>query len=71
MKATTWAVLGSIAVNLVLGFLIALVFSVAPTVQADEMAGGPAQAPLVAAPDPQPPHQGGYLVAVRMGWEAS
>jgi hypothetical protein len=69
MKTTTWAVLGAIAVNLALGFVIAQLFSVVPAAQADEMGGNPAAAQL--APAPEPAHKGGYLVAVRMGWEAS
>lgn len=71
MKTTTWAVLGAIAVNLALGFVIAQVFSVVPAVQADEMAHCATPAPAITAPDPQLSHKGGYLVAVRMGWEAS
>jgi len=71
MRITTWAVLGSLLINLVLGLLVAAVFSVAPPVRAAEhaqcagptmhTAQTPARAVLV--------HRG-YLVAVRMGWAA-
>jgi hypothetical protein len=68
----TWAALGSLAINLVLGCVVALVFSVAPVAQAAESP----QAPATSAPAPAaPPTQEGskkddYLVAVRMGWAA-
>jgi hypothetical protein len=73
MKTTrTWAVLGSLAINFVLGCVVALVFSAAPAVQAAEAPRAPASAPATPAP---PPAQDGskkddYLVAVRMGWAA-
>ncbi len=73
MKTTkTWAVVGSLAINLVLGCLVALVFSAAPAVQAAEAPHAGPAAPATPAP---PPTQDGskkddYLTAVRMGWAA-
>ena len=70
---TTWAVLGSLAINLVLGCIIALVFSAAPAVQAAEVPAGTAKAPatpVAAAPAPQGGKKDSYIVAVRMGWAA-
>ncbi len=73
MKTTkTWAVFGSLAINLVLGCVVALVFSIGPAVQAAEAPHPAASAPATPAP---PPTQEGskkddYLVAVRMGWAA-
>jgi hypothetical protein len=74
MKMTTWAVLGSLVINLMLAMVIAAVFSVAPQAHAAEQQGCSAahaavhvkQAPAHAAPAPS--GRGGYLVAVRMGW---
>ena len=73
MKPTnTWAVLGSLAINLILGCIVALVFSAAPAVQAAEAPHPAASTPATPA---APPAQDGskkddYLVAVRMGWAA-
>ena len=71
-KTMTWAVMGSLAINLVLGCIVALVFSAAPAVQAAEAPHPAAGAP--AAPAPPPAQEGSkkddYLVAVRMGWAA-
>jgi hypothetical protein len=71
-KVTTWAALGSVAINLALGFVIALVFSAAPAVQAHEMGRGAARdaGVQVSATAPQRNDAGDYLVAVRMGWAA-
>jgi hypothetical protein len=73
MRATTWAVFGSLFINLVLGLLIAALFSVAPLAQAAEPAPvhcahgvHTKQAPERAAP-PAPTRRA-YLVDVRMGW---
>src|ERR1700680_93735 len=38
MRVTTWAVVGSLLINLVLGLLVAAVFSVAPPARAAERA---------------------------------
>jgi hypothetical protein len=70
---TTWAALGSLFINVMLGLVIAAVFSAAPTAQAGESAhvrcAGQAkhakQAPPQAAPAPT---RRAYLVEVRMGW---
>jgi hypothetical protein len=71
-KTTTWAVVGSLAINFVLGCVVALVFSGAPTVQAAEAPHPVAGAPATPAPPAAP--GGGkkddYLVALRMGWAA-
>lgn len=68
MKTTTWAMFGSLLVNLMLGLLVAAVFSVAPVAQATEVGGAHCphakQAPARA---PAPAHRG-YLVEARMGW---
>ena len=71
MRATTWAVLGSLLINLVLGLLVAAVFSVAPA-RAAERAPCDGRHPVHTSPTPDRPapvHRG-YLVAVRMGWAA-
>jgi hypothetical protein len=70
MKATTWAILGSLAINLMLGLVIATVFSVSPPAMAAE---SPACSTHAAAPARQAPAQPArsghrYIVAVRMGW---
>ena len=69
-KTTTWAVFGSLAINLVLGCIIALVFSAAPAVQASELPQGAASAPAAspAAPAKDSSKKVDYLTAVRMGW---
>src|SRR5882672_1697363 len=69
MRVTSWAVLGSLLINLVLALLVAAVFSVAPPARAAERAPCALGHP---APTPDRPalvHHG-YLVAVRMGWGA-
>jgi hypothetical protein len=70
MRNTIWAILGSLAINLMLGLAITTVFSVSPPAQA---AGLPACSGHAAAPTrqaPAPPARSGrrYIVAVRMGW---
>jgi hypothetical protein len=70
MRVTTWAVLGSLLINLVLGLLVAAVFSVAPPVRAAERAPCAVGRPVHTTQTPDRPalvHHG-YLVAVRMGW---
>jgi len=69
MRVTTWAVLGSLLINLVLGLLVAAVFSVAPARAAERApcAGGHAVHTTQSPDRPAPVHRG-YLVAVRMGW---
>jgi hypothetical protein len=72
MRVTTWAVLGSLLINLVLGLLVAAVFSVAPPARAAERAPCALGHPMHTAQTPDRPalvHHG-YLVAVRMGWGA-
>ncbi len=73
MKTTTWAALGSLCINIVLGLVIAAVFSAAPTAQAGESVhlhcGGQAKHAKQAAPQAAPaPTRRAYLVEVRMGW---
>ena len=72
MKTTTWAALGSLFINVMLGLVIAAVFSAAPSAQAGEpthlSCGGQAKhakQPPQAAPAPT---RRAYLVEVRMGW---
>lgn len=71
-KTTTWAVVGSLAINLALGGIIALVLSAVPAAQATELPQVPASLP--ATPVKTPAQDGNkkvdYLTAVRMGWAA-
>jgi hypothetical protein len=70
-KTTTWAVAGSLAINLALGGIIALVLSAVPAAQATELPQAPATAPApVKAPAPDGSKKSDYLTAVRMGWAA-
>ena len=70
MRTVTWAILGSLGINLMLGLVIAAVFSVSPPAMAAE---SPACSTHAAAPARQAPAQPArsghrYIVAVRMGW---
>jgi hypothetical protein len=70
MKTTTVGVLGTLAINLALGLLVAAVFSITPVAHAREVAQCPDQ--KVAQPvTADHERAGGHLAAVRMGWEAS
>ena len=75
-KTTTWAVLGSVVINLGLALAVAAVFSVTPRAQATvAQSATPARDAICAhAPREVRPavHEQGdsYLVAVRMGWGA-
>jgi hypothetical protein len=77
MRRMTWAVLGSLLVNLMLGMLVAAVFSVTPTARAAEVNGCASthhaapvrQSPAPAAPGTPSRHS--YLVEARMGWAIS
>ncbi|HEY0767548.1 MAG TPA: hypothetical protein VGD47_06300 [Steroidobacteraceae bacterium] len=72
MRVTTWAVLGSLLINLVLGLLVAAVFSVAPPARAAEHAQCAMERTLHTTRTPDRPtlvHRR-YLVEVRMGWAA-
>lgn len=73
MKTKTWAMFGSLLINLMLGLLVAAVFSVAPAAHAAEpghCAGAHAehvkQSP--AAPARPVATRRSYLVDARMGW---
>ena len=71
MRVTTWAVLGSVLINLVLGLAVAAVFSVAPAARAAEpqcALGHSVRA--TRAPERSTVVHRHYLVAVRMGWAA-
>jgi hypothetical protein len=73
MRTATWAILGSLGINLMLGLVFATVFSVSPPVKAAELRRCSAQAAAHAPQAPQPPAQPArsghrYIVAVRMGW---
>jgi hypothetical protein len=70
MRVTTWAMLGSLLINLVLALLVAAVFSVAPPARAAERAPCALGHPMhtTQTPDRPAPVHRGYLVAVRMGW---
>ena len=67
---TTWAVFGSLVINLALGLLIAAVFSVAPAAKAAEPAEMPARTTPSQdrSPPPAPTPKQDHVVAVRMGW---
>jgi len=72
MRVTTWAVLGSLLINLVLGLLVAAVFSVTPPARAAERTPCAVGRTTHTTQTPDRPalvHRG-YLVAVRMGWGA-
>ena len=70
MRVTTWAVLGSILINLVLALLVAVVFSVPPARAAERaQCTGRTIHPTHTPDRPALAHRG-YLVAVRMGWAA-
>ena len=70
MRTTTWAILGSLAINLMLGVVVAAVFSAPPTATAAESAQCPSQAAAPSRPAPSQPAAPAqrYIVAVRMGW---
>jgi hypothetical protein len=69
-KTTTWAAVGSLAINLALGGIIALVLSAVPAAQATELPQAAASAPATPAKAPAPGanKKDDYLTAVRMGW---
>jgi hypothetical protein len=71
-KTTTWAVVGSLAINLALGGIISLVLSAVPAAQAAELPQAAASAPATPskAPAPDANRKDDYLTAVRMGWAA-
>ena len=75
-KTTTWAVLGSVAINLMLALTVAAVFSVTPRAQATAAQTPAPAGELVCSHSPREVrpavHEmgGSYLVAVRMGWGA-
>ena len=75
MKTTTWAMFGSLFVNLMLGLVVAAMFSAAPSGQAraDELnhsrCAEQAKHAKPAAPPAAPaPVRRTYLVEARMGW---
>jgi hypothetical protein len=71
MRTETWAILGSLCINLMLGLVIASVFSVSRPVTAAELPRCSTHATTRAgsAPPAQPARSGNrYIVAVRMGW---
>jgi len=73
MRVTPWAVLGSLLINLVLGLLVAVVFSVPPARAAEPpQCNGHTTHTTHAThtPDRRALVHRGYLVEVRMGWGA-
>jgi hypothetical protein len=70
MRTASWAILASLAINLMLGLAIAAVFSVSPPARAAEVPGCSTHAAPHTRPAPTPPARAGhrYIVAVRMGW---
>ncbi len=67
---TSWAILGSLVINLMLGMVIAALFSMSPPAKAAESQGCSANAAAHTRPAAAPPARSGhrYIVAVRMGW---
>lgn len=73
MKMTkTWGVLGSLLINVILGLVVAAVFSVAPAALAEACSGShPAATHSKSTSAPRAPATSGnhgYLISVRMGW---
>lgn len=73
MKTKGWAAFGSLMINLMLGLVIAAVFSVAaPKAHAGETRGCAAHAAahtsVPAQTAPSAPVHKSHIVAVRMGW---
>jgi hypothetical protein len=68
VRVTTWAVLGSLLINLVLALLVAAVFSVALPARAAERAQCAGRTLHATQTPARPALVHGYLVAVRMGW---
>ena len=70
MRMTTWAILGSLAINLMLGLVVAAVFSMPPPARAAESPGCSTHPAAHARQAPAQPARSGhrYIVAVRMGW---
>jgi hypothetical protein len=72
VKVTTWAVLASLVITVMLGVLLAAGFGAAPP--AYGCSGEPSAVHATPNPAPTPPaatHRDSYLVAVRMGWAVS
>jgi hypothetical protein len=70
---TTWAVLGTLLINLTLGLVLAAAFGVAPAARVEACSATHVTAPVKstsapAAPAPSGHGHHGYLIAVRMGW---
>jgi hypothetical protein len=70
MRTTTWAILGSLVINLMLALVIAAVFSASPPARAAESAQCSTHAAAAGRQAPAQPARSGhrYIVAVRMGW---
>ena len=70
MRITSWAVLGSLLINLALALLVAVVFSVPPARAAERAQCTGRMMHATHTPDRPALVHRGYLVAVRMGWGA-
>ena len=70
MRMWTWAILGSLVINLMLGATVAALFSVSPPAQAVEASACPTPLPTQARQTPAQSTRSRprYIVAVRMGW---
>jgi hypothetical protein len=70
MRMTSWAILGSLVINLMLSLAIAAVFSAPPAAKAAELPGCSTHTAAPTRPAPAQPARSGrrYIVAVRMGW---
>ena len=70
MRTRTWAMLGTLVINLMLGVAVAGVFSLSRPAIAAAAPACPANAAAHTRPTPAQPARSGhrYIVAVRMGW---
>jgi hypothetical protein len=70
MKVTTWAVLGSLLLTVLLGMLMAAVGAAAPAYGCSGAHSAVHASQSTARPAAAAPGHHGSLVAVRMGWAA-
>jgi hypothetical protein len=70
MRMTSWAILGSLVINLMLALVMASIFSVSLPARATESAQCSTHPGAPTRQAPAPPARSGhrYIVAVRMGW---
>ena len=70
MRMTSWAILGSLVINLTLALVMASLFSASLPARATESAQCSTHPAAPTRQAPAPPARSGhrYIVAVRMGW---